>query len=106
MNPEKQRVLIAMACGVHLFDGHIGAANHELPDYLNDLNAMHEAEAGMDSPDQFKFCEHLEVITKARWKVVEGGYTVEGKIRFRPIHATAAQRAEAFLKTINKWEAE
>jgi hypothetical protein len=68
----------------------MGNAEWQLPDYLNDLNAMHEAEKVL-MPNQLTeygsalmFCERRE---------------------FAGIRATAAQRAEAFLKTINKWEA-
>ena len=56
------------------------------PDYLNDLNAMHEAEKIM-SYDEFD-----EYYVQLSMKMV------------RPFHATAAQRAEAFLKTLNLWK--
>jgi hypothetical protein len=59
---------------------------HELPDYCNDLNAMHEAEKVL-SYDQF-----------------DDYYIELAKRMVRPFHATAAQRAEAFIRTIGKWE--
>ncbi len=59
--------------------------------YHGDLNAMHEAE---------------KVLTKEQ----EDEYTVTLCIEVQPeprlFHATAAQRAEAFLRTIGKWEDE
>ena len=58
----------------------------ELPDYCNDLNAMHEAE---------------KVLTADQW------YEYDSKMPLRDpqkIHATARQRAEAFLRTLGKWE--
>ena len=61
-----------------------------LPDYLNDLNAMHEAEKIFADDDLFRGYEaQLDKVVpmSERW-----------------IFATAAQRAEAFLKTLNLWE--
>jgi hypothetical protein len=51
-----------------------------LPDYLNDLNAMHDAEMRMPS---FEFVRYAKMI---------------------PPCATARYRAEALLKTLNLWE--
>jgi hypothetical protein len=75
-------------------DGHI-SIDH-IPDYCNDLNAMHEAEKWMISNlrllDFWQFAEELKRIVPAN--LGDDSY----------IHATARQRAEAFLKTIGKWE--
>ena len=61
-----------------------------LPDYLNDLNAMHEAEKVLDY-NQMNRYQNIElsrfVYTGTTWIC----------------SATAAQRAEAFLRTIGKW---
>ena len=62
-----------------------------LPDYLNDLNAMHEAEKTLRNEQRFEFYKQL-------LKACEDSETVN------TIHATAAQRAEAFLKTLGKWK--
>jgi hypothetical protein len=108
MTTESQRIAIAEACGwIHTdenpFERHgtkitnnipKGAWHHPViagcklspPDYLKDLNAMHEAEKVM-APEQ---CKQYE-----RWL---------GESCNRVWHATAAQRAEAFLRTIGKWE--
>lgn len=56
-----------------------------LPDYLNDLNAIHEAEKLIMDESSIIYVEYLGQISC-------------------PWHATAAQRAEALLKTIGKWE--
>lgn len=55
--------------------------------YCNDLNAMHEAEKVFDCPELYdgnliKICGGAQYM----W------------------HATARQRAEAFLRTLRKWE--
>jgi hypothetical protein len=60
-----------------------------LPNYC-DLNAMHEAEKiGQSMVDGF-------------WTAYSAGLKLSGAIQIT--HATASQRAEAFLKTIGKWE--
>lgn len=102
MTPEEQRIAIAEACGLerchpyNQFDDFTprwywkgGYYNlEELPDYLNDLNAMHEARLFLTRcEDRSKYENRLRDIC--------GSYC-------DAIHATAAQRAEAFLKTIGK----
>ena len=90
MTSDKQRIAIAQACGWTGIRGEIGYPTaracelgdyQRLPDYLNDLNAMHEAE---------NCC-----ITNA--KLEESYYFAID----RNHRATAAQRAEAFLRTLN-----
>jgi hypothetical protein len=110
MNTEEQRIAIAEACGftdvkkiwVYRSDtGNDGynvlTGNHEcssnridIPDYLNDLNAMHEAEKHLGDPTLYD--EYSDNLRRAMDGV---GWTW---------HATAAQRAEAFLKTLNLWK--
>jgi hypothetical protein len=65
-----------------------------LPDYLNDLNAMREAEQTLPRDKQDFYDHYLSVI------VMPCGANRD----FLLIHATAAQKAEAFLKTLNLWE--
>jgi len=110
MKPEKQRIAIAEACGwknadhpdaMKLKQGWIMPEkwcmdpkgvlrfNHHRPDYLTDLNAMHEAEKTLDYDD----LNDMEESVSFHFGVT-------------PFHSTAAQRAEAFLKTIGKWEEE
>jgi hypothetical protein len=59
-----------------------------LPDYVKDLNAMHEAEEELGSyiPDFLKYLNILK------------------EINSMSVRATAAQRAEAFLKTLKLWK--
>ena len=110
MTPEAQRIAIAEACGwtatvdddqfwrATRADGSMTSDlwcsmssvwNVGIPDYLNDLNAMHEAEKVLTN-------EQLEVYCNILHKPNHGVYWA--------IHATAAQRAEAFLRTIGKWK--
>ena len=67
-----------------------------LPDYLNDLNAMHEAEKLLTKKQRPFYAGELIDATVA--ECMEQHAEV-----FVVAHATAAQRAEAFLKTLNLW---
>jgi hypothetical protein len=93
MNPNEINKRIAIACGWKdiqrgPYDGALfGRQNtHQLrivPDYHSDLNAMHEAE---------------KMLSEKQWD------TFELNVWGCKIHATAPQRAEAFLRTIGQWE--
>jgi hypothetical protein len=98
MSPEQQRIAIAEACGYERLT-HFEAVWRNrgskiytpmnLPNYPADLNAMHEAEKFIrnDHDVYGLYLSHLN--------------------RTAPecrVHATAAQRAEAFLRTVGKWE--
>jgi hypothetical protein len=106
MTPEQQRIKIAEArgwteiepctCHGHQSRGYEptkGAYKKHLPDYLNDLNAMHEAEISY-------------IITNGLWddyvthlrNLMQDGERFWGQ-------ATAKQRAEAFLRTITPMNA-
>jgi hypothetical protein len=102
MKPEEQRIAIAEACGWHDIGepawngrvlGRLGRGPLEnIPDYLNDLNAMHEAVEtlrGLDGPQWFDFQRTL-MIECGSW--------------MNCIQSSAARRAEAFLKTLNLWK--
>ncbi len=58
------------------------------PDYCTDLNAMHEAEGTLNEDQLWQMAREIEKNWEDQWY-------------FR---ATAHQRAEAFLKTLGKWE--
>ena len=95
MNPETQRIAIAEACGIvtkdqwgPLYRTQQGMVR-DCPDYVNDLNAMHEAEEILNEKQ-----EHI--MNDTLWDLMLG--------RKYLWHATAAQRAEAFLRTLGKWE--
>jgi hypothetical protein len=110
MKPEAQRIAIAKVCGWKL--SNLGAGRYcwahpklcavggpsvlpnndaiGLPDYLNDLNAMHEAEKVLTYKQGGEMTVWIERMTCA-------GYGPQ-------LFATAAQRAEAFLRTLNLWD--
>ena len=92
-----QRIAIAEACGHGDYSTQMNGWHdnqiHGLPDYLNDLNAMRDAEMVLE-PDQIT--DYLE------WLGMCSGDDAHQVWAY--VHATAAQRAEAFLLTIGKWE--
>jgi len=61
--------------------------NHDRPNYLNDLNAMHDAENSLTTSQMTIMSQYLHRRLGMLW-----GF------------ATASQRAEAFLRTIGKWK--
>ena len=105
MNPEQQRIAIAKACGwLQSRTCHWGgwwylkkgkrAYQQTPPDYCNDLNACAEAEKVL-TPLQF------ETFHWILWDLCKSPQVTEWTRAY--LSATAAQRAEAFLKTIGKW---
>ena len=119
MNQEKQRIAIAEACGwadikfhnetspllskwnPHYEPGLYGKSPNPnwdglnpLPDYLNSLDAMHEAVETLryrDGFEWFDFQKHLLDICGSVMNCIQ---------------ATAEQRAEALLKTLRLWTEE
>ena len=121
MTPEAQRIAIAEACGwfecgssSDWYWGHKSlpqdkwdVPTDELPDFTGDLNAMHEA---------LNAFGNMAPLTRHQWwqrysgqlSVVLGlpfdfmpQFSTDDWIKLH--NATAAQRAEAFLRTIGKW---
>jgi hypothetical protein len=103
MKPEQQRIAIAKACGwKREFNGdhedpewywippNNPDGDDELPDYLNDLNAMNDAEKVLKGGMRSKYDAELTLICSRDYNFIW--------------ESTAAQRAEAFLRTIGKWE--
>lgn len=125
MNKELQQIKIAEVCGYVWNDRRIGVwgwwtdpsglqvswGQNKLEamsqllmiDYLNDLNAMHEAEEILTIGQRGEFWDvlHRMVARHEFW-----GDDTTNDTCFRVMHVTAAQRAEAFLKTLGLWEEE
>lgn len=105
MSPDAQRIAIAEWCGwtwdindskqvYWMHKNKPFLSFKEPPDYLNDLNAIHEAEEKLSPSQKDLFANSIIHPTHGpHW-------------RFNCLHATAAQRAEALLKTIGKWTEE
>ena len=119
MKEEAQIIAIAEACGwtgiyTHTKDaigyGTLRGLNPRalrghsniqlLPDYLNDLNAMHQAEKELIGRNLFQ--DYWPILEHVVGKEPDG----IGRATGLAIHATASQKAEAFLWTIGKLEVE
>lgn len=110
MSPEKQRVAIAKACGIEVIQTDSGLmmsrpyvynstltlqpAMQLVPNYPYDLNAMHEAEKILKGSNIAVYLGILSEIYDPK----------DVKFTLSCVFATASQRAEAFLRTIGKWE--
>ena len=113
MNKEQQRIAIAKACGwteisprmtwglpPNVEDDGTENCLKQIPDYLNDLNAMREAEQTLWEKDWTS--RHDFVDKLARIMSPTHGYHQQSGLDL--LDATAAQRAEAFLRTLNLWQ--
>ena len=120
MNQEKQRIAIAGACGwrhkERVFevgvqielggwydpDGHFyGEHTSDLPNYLNSLDAIHEAEKAL-----FEGGLALSVASPELRRELYFSQLIKVCGDHPAMSATAEQRAKAFLKTLGLWEEE
>ncbi len=115
MTPEAQRIAIAEACGwkkVKSSQGSpwgISAAFpeyeyiHQLPNYLNCLNAMHEAEKMLTDEQQWDYFIAISKIVRPERFTDDDWFVGHTDWYHNILTSTASQRAKAFLKTIGKW---
>lgn len=114
MTPEKQRIIIAELMGYKdirmssdwevtdypddkcVLMGTLGGTKSELPDYLNDLNAMHKVENTLIGDFEITRCRYVQTL--------ENIVRPDNGWSWALINATAEQKAEAYLKTKNKYE--
>lgn len=117
MSPLEQRIAIAQACGWEMIPGEkpahygtfLGLLNGKtgfIPDYLNDLNAMHDAEGILATEEERNHYinEIFEIVERDHDD--EGGENTLSTVdhEFGWGRATASQRAEAFVKTLGLWK--
>jgi hypothetical protein len=74
-----------------------GERLYDLPDFFSDLDAIHEAEKVLTVKQSQEYTTYL---IQAQQTYLNGPPPEV----FRVIHATASQRAEAFLRTLGLWE--
>ena len=72
--------------------------NGTAPDYCNDLNEMREVERLLDDDQWLEYMLNLQYVLRrnpdrGKWIVCQDN-----------MHSTAAQRAKAFVITIDKWK--
>lgn len=89
---------IAQACGWKHVQGFrwqnpngLSFYEWDIPNYSNDLNAMHLAEKTLSNANMYRMTYHIKALVRG-----------DGEFYF---HATARQRAEAFLRTVGLWRA-
>jgi hypothetical protein len=77
-----------------------------LPDYLHDLNAMHEAALNLGPDLGSEYAVRLRAIVHADAtpEMLRSDSMTKWCSDLYFYEATAAQRAEALLRTIGKWE--
>ena len=103
MSNEDINKSIAEFCGWNQKSSHFGGAagiwtdssgvdHTRFPDYCKDLNAMHEAEMRLTDEQWDDYAAHLRL------------WDDDPDTASKALHSTALQRAEAFLRTIGKWE--
>lgn len=110
MTPQQINRAIAKACGWtvilescsdkigNIWGGYSPTYPHNwipIPDYCNDLNAMHEAEKTLSAGDNYYMRGGLGNYYARLAEICSDGSR---------IRATAAQRAKAFLQTVGRWE--
>lgn len=103
MTDTEINIAIAEACGIvdvdqwgPLYKTASGWVR-DCPDYANDLNAMHEVEEMLTEDQRKNYW--IELYEFAPRRVFS-----THKDNWQMIRPTARQRAEAFLRTIGKWE--
>ena len=118
MSEDEQRIAIAEACGWTWTEdavlspdgvqdprtnlvGYRAPLEEFFPDYLRDLNAMHEAEKLLNEWQQEQFGAKLYTGNPNTGAIRD---FCTGRMVFRLAHTTSLQRAEAFLRTLGKWK--
>lgn len=134
MTPEDQQIAIAEACGWRRRNPFVNACGgitqewekdgslnehhcrgheiYELPDYLNDLNAMHEAEKVLaDKTGHLSvgclirdyWLQLMQILNPGVKMWENGAFLGSWANAIKVGRATATQRSEAFLKTLGLW---
>ena len=112
MNKEKQRLSIAKAHGFTQlkleqmpnhsdWKGFINEKWKWIPKYPEDLNAMHQARKVLTKDQELDYAIQLGKLVSSHLPLNRAT-----RIDFNIANATAAQHAEAFLKTLRLWEKE
>lgn len=105
MTPEQQRRAIAEWMGwkqspiahLHFWNDETQEATMVIPNYYGDLNAIATAERRLDHSQWNTYVTNLDMVcVPLDDRVITHSLAV--------ICATAAQRAEALLRTIGKWK--
>ena len=80
--------------------------HYEIPNYHGDLNAMHEAERTLTSKQPIVYIRALVAIldhVHSNGEITLTDVCDDVEIAYHCTVATSPQRAEAFLRTVGKW---
>lgn len=122
MKEKEQRIAIAEACGwdcdpelskdwtsrgqwathYDVKGGDLVSLNMNVPDYLNDLNAMHEARKTLKGRQGEKYI--FALVNSINGCYENAWWDLMAHEAFPVVNATAAQHAEAFLRALNLWK--
>jgi hypothetical protein len=100
LTQEQKRIKIAKACGMTGWQ-----EARSLPDYFNDLNAIHEAKKKVPEGLRLRYRRELNLAANG---LSVGGLSKLSKEQqdqafWQYTNASAADHAEAFGKTLNLW---
>lgn len=103
MSPQAQQIAIADWCHDH--SDSVTTHWHD-GNYLTNSNDMREAEKVLGEDDKNEYVSILinVVFDRTLEDQREAGIALGPRAFFDVVNATASQRAEAFLKTIEKWK--
>lgn len=112
MTPDEINIAIAKVCGYELLPlpqntkqktWQMYGVTVLIPNYCNSLDAMHEAEKVLDDDQYHTFTLRLSEIGWASFPNQISNKDYKNRLRIF-CSPTAAQRCEAFLRTLNLWK--
>jgi len=89
-----------MLVGIHPESDSDSDEYEAIPNYCKDLNEISDAKFTLKGDKRIEFINHLCEVVKRDENLSEGPYSTMTEA----FYSTARQQAEAFLKTIGKWE--
>jgi hypothetical protein len=106
MTPQEINIAIAQACGWGrpYQNGVPYRPITNAPNYHASLDAMHEAWKAAIHPDPMRALEFYRILTRLVETKPDRSHKFGVCLYDEVTNATAAQRAEAFLRTLGKWK--
>lgn len=100
-NPTPETAAYWVSCGDSITDQAINThLNDKVPNYPEDLDAIHEVEKSLTEDEGTQYFSELETICQR--DMLESGS--KHWLCFLTLHATALQRCEAYLRVKGIWK--